>query len=67
LVSIMLTNHEIGTVEPIKEAVEIVKEKNPEVLFHTDASDAYGRIPVNVKELGVDLMTLSSYKILGPR
>ena len=67
LVSIMLVNHEIGTVEPIKEAVEIVKEKNPEVLFHTDASDAYGRIPVNVKELGVDLMTLSSYKILGPR
>lgn len=67
LVSIMLTNHEIGAVEPIKEAVEIVKEKNPEILFHTDASDAYGRIPVNVEELGVDLMTLSSYKILGPR
>ena len=67
LVSIMLANHEIGTVEPIKEAVEIVKERNPEILFHTDASDAYGRIPVNAKELGVDLMTLSSYKILGPR
>jgi len=67
LVSIMLINHEIGTVEPIKEAVEIVKEKNPEALFHTDASDAYGRIPVNIENLGVDLMTLSSYKILGPR
>ncbi len=67
LVSIMLINHEIGTVEPIKEAVETVKEKNPEALFHTDASDAYGRIPINIKELGVDLMTLSSYKILGPR
>lgn len=67
LVSMMLVNHEIGTVEPIKEAVEMVKEKNPEALFHTDASDAYGRIPVNVDELGVDLMTLSSYKILGPR
>ncbi|MFQ6063966.1 MAG: cysteine desulfurase family protein [Candidatus Bathyarchaeia archaeon] len=67
LVSIMLVNHEIGTVEPIREAVELVKEKNPETLFHTDASDAYGRIPVNVNELGVDLMTLSSYKILGPR
>ncbi len=67
LVSIMLVNHEIGTVEPIKEAVKIVKEKNPEILFHTDASDAYGRIPINVDELGVDLMTLSSYKILGPR
>ncbi|UCF59601.1 MAG: cysteine desulfurase [Candidatus Bathyarchaeota archaeon] len=67
LVSIMLANHEIGTVEPIKEAVKIVKEKNSETLFHTDASDAYGRIPVNIGELGVDLMTLSSYKILGPR
>lgn len=67
LVSMMLVNHEIGTIEPIKEAAEIVKEKNPETLFHTDASDAYGRIPVNVKKLGVDLMTLSSYKILGPR
>jgi len=67
LVSMMLVNHEIGTVEPIKEAVKIVKEENPEALFHTDASDAYGRIPINVKELGVDLMTLSSYKILGPR
>ncbi len=67
LVSIMLVNHEIGTIEPIKEAAEIAKEKNPEVLFHTDASDAYGKIPINIKELGVDLMTLSSYKILGPR
>ena len=67
LVSMMLVNHEIGTIEPIKEAAEIAKGKNPEVLFHTDASDAYGKIPINVKELGVDLMTLSSYKILGPR
>lgn len=67
LASIMLVNHEIGTVEPIKKAVEMVKEKNPDILFHTDASDAYGRIPVSVEDLGVDLMTLSSYKILGPR
>lgn len=67
LVSIMMVNHEIGTVEPIKEAAETVKEENPEAIFHTDVSDAYGRIPLNVKDLGVDLMTLSSYKILGPR
>jgi cysteine desulfurase len=67
LVSMMLVNHEIGTIEPIKEAVEITKEKNPEAIFHTDASDAYGRIPMKVNELGVDLMTISSYKILGPR
>lgn len=67
LVSIMLANHEIGTLEPVKEAVKIVKERNPETLFHTDSSDAYSKIPINVKELGVDLMTLSSYKVLGPR
>ena len=67
LVSMMLVNHEIGTIEPIKEAVEVAKDKNPETLFHTDASDAYGRIPVDIRELGVDLMTISSYKILGPR
>ena len=67
LASVMLVNHEIGTIEPIKEAVEMVKEKNPQALFHTDASDAYGRIPISAEDLGVDLMTLSSYKILGPR
>lgn len=67
LISMSLVNNEIGTIEPIREAVKIAREKNPDVLFHTDASDAYGRVPINVKELGVNLMTLSSYKILGPR
>jgi cysteine desulfurase len=67
LVSLSAVNHEIGTVEPIKEAKEIVKDKNPEALFHTDASDAYGKIRFNVRELDVDLATVSSYKILGPR
>ncbi|MEM2111876.1 MAG: aminotransferase class V-fold PLP-dependent enzyme, partial [Candidatus Bathyarchaeia archaeon] len=60
-------NHEIGTVQPIKKAVSIVKSKNPEAIFHTDASDAYGKIPFNVEDLDVDLATVSSYKILGPR
>lgn len=67
LVSIALANHEIGTIQHIKEATKIVREKNPQALFHTDASDAYCRIPANIKEFGVDLMTLSSNKILGPR
>ena len=67
LTSISIVNNEIGTIQPIKEALDIVKDKNPETLFHTDASDAYGRIPLNVQDLKVDLATVSSYKILGPR
>jgi len=67
LVSIATVNNEIGTIQPLKEAVEIVKDRNPNALFHTDASDAYCRIPLNVQALRVDLATVSSYKILGPR
>lgn len=67
LVSLSAVNHEIGTIQPVKEAFEIVKDKNSEAVFHTDASDAYGRIPFNVQNLGIDLATISSYKILGPR
>jgi cysteine desulfurase len=67
LVSIALINNEVGTIQPVKEALEIVKDKNSEAIFHTDASDAYGRIPLNVQDLKVDLATVSSYKILGPR
>jgi cysteine desulfurase len=67
LVSVSTVNNEIGTIQPMKETIKIVKDKNSETLFHTDASDAYGRIPFNVQDLGVDLATVSSYKILGPR
>jgi cysteine desulfurase len=67
LVSVSAVNNELGTIEPIREALEIVKDKNPEAVFHTDASDAYGRIPLNIQNPKVDLATVSSYKILGPR
>lgn len=67
LVSLSSVNHEIGTIQPIKEALKIVKDKNSETIFHTDASDAYGKIPFDVSGLNVDLATISSYKILGPR
>jgi len=67
LVSVSTVNHEIGTIEPVKEALEIVKDKNCETIFHTDASDAYGKIPFGTRDLNVDLATVSSYKILGPR
>lgn len=67
IVSIAAVNNEIGTIQPLKEAVAIVKDRNPQALFHTEASDAYGRIPFNVQDLKVDMATISSYKILGPR
>lgn len=67
LVSLSTVNQEIGTIQPIRVAVEMVKDKNPSVLFHTDATDAYGKIPFKVQNLEVDLATISSYKILGPR
>ncbi|MCW4044478.1 MAG: cysteine desulfurase [Candidatus Bathyarchaeota archaeon] len=67
VVSIAAVNNELGTIQPIKEASSIVKDRNPDAVFHTDASDAYGRIPLNVRDLKVDLATVSSYKILGPR
>jgi cysteine desulfurase len=67
LVSIAAVNNEVGTIQPIKEAVDIAKALNPNVFFHTDASDAYGRIPLDVQDLKVDLATVSSFKIQGPR
>lgn len=67
LVSLSAVNHEIGTIQPVKEALEIVKDRNSETIFHVDGSDAYGKIPFDVQDLNVDLATVSSYKILGPR
>jgi cysteine desulfurase len=67
LVSLSAVNHEIGTIQQIKEVLKIVKDKNPEAIFHSDMSDAFGKIPIDIKSLGVDLATISSYKILGPR
>jgi cysteine desulfurase len=67
LVSLSSVNHEIGAIQSIREAFKIVKDENPETVCHTDASDAYGKIRFNVQDLRVDLATISSYKILGPR
>jgi cysteine desulfurase len=65
LVSIMLANNEVGTVQPIKELAEIAHQAG--ALFHTDAVQAAGKIPINAKSLGVDMMSMSSHKINGPK
>ncbi len=67
LVSIQLVNHEIGTVQNLKELVKTVKDVNPNVIFHTDACDALGRLKIDLRELNVDLATFSSHKVYGPR
>lgn len=67
LASFALVNNEIGTVQPIKEVFETVKDINFNTIFHIDLSDAYGRIPFDVKKVPVELATISSNKILGPK
>ena len=65
LVSIMLANNEVGTLQPIKEISEICKKY--QIPLHTDAVQAVGKVPINVKELGIDALSVSSHKINGPK
>ena len=65
LVSIMFANNEIGTIQPIKEIGAICREKK--VLFHTDAVQSIGSVPVDVKEMNIDLLSLAGHKLYGPK
>jgi cysteine desulfurase len=65
LVSIMHANNEIGTIEPIEEIGKICKERG--VYFHTDAAQTFGKIKINVNKMNIDLMTVSSHKMYGPK
>lgn len=65
MISIMFANNEIGTIQPIQEIGDIAKKHG--VLFHTDAVQAFGHVPINVKEMNIDLLSASAHKIHGPK
>ena len=65
LVSVMVANNEIGTIQPVAEIGKICRTKN--VFFHTDATQAVGKIPVNVQSMNIDLMSFSGHKLYGPK
>jgi len=67
LVSIMLVNNEIGNIYPVKKVVEIIKSYNPDIMVHTDAVQAIGKINVNINDLGVDFLSFSGHKFHAPK
>ncbi len=67
LVSMMYVNNEIGTIEPIAEAGKLIRAHNPRTLFHVDAVQAYGKMEIRPKKLGVDMLSVSAHKIHGPK
>ena len=67
LVSIMHVNNEIGSVQPISQISSIIKNENPEVIFHVDAVQSFSKLPVSPEEQGIDALSLSAHKFHGPK
>ena len=67
LVSLMLINNEVGSHLSAEKASEIIKRKNPKAIFHVDAVQGYGKVPINVKKMGIDMLSVSGHKINGPK
>ncbi|HIR12651.1 MAG TPA: cysteine desulfurase [Candidatus Choladousia intestinavium] len=67
LVSVMMVNNEVGTIEPVEQIIRKIKEKKPSVLFHVDAIQAYGKMRILPKRMGIDLLSVSGHKIHGPK
>lgn len=67
LISVMAVNNEVGTIQPVEMLSGIVKRKSSPAVIHVDAVQAFGKLPLNPKKMGIDLMTVSSHKIHGPK
>ena len=67
LVSIMYVNNEVGAIEPVEQIASLIHGKNPAILFHVDAIQAYGKLTIRPKKQGIDLLSVSAHKIHGPK